>query len=352
MQHFWIICYIWTCVVTHKVLWIYPKIIKWRLKCICKCRQPYCSDLSELGFLSMVHPPAQSPCTAPMVGNLPAVGAVQGGLSGAFEKQWKLQITQNSAELRSPRLYWYQPITQPTTSAQWRPCLIPHAQSYSHQAKTVLQSTHLCRSCFQWNHLDKYMTSHHSRAHTSQSYGKDCFRTHSNYNLKSNAMFHSPEIIYINRSGLVTPYVRRQFCWYVCDVSYYYHKIGSIDIPHCCHTFPWLCMFPLLRNLWYVQMIGYIMGRSYSFVCTSHFLIVIIIQTYLKALDLWMLASYINTLSFVYLRWSRFVYAVYGAACFQFTHISFDYYENICISFYHHHPIESMNHWLLFRVRS
>ena len=92
-------------------------------------------------------------------------------------------------------------------------------------------------------------------------------------------------------------------------LSYYHHQIGSIHLSHCCHIFPWLCvwdgctiifchllhiypgntgtLFPLLMfSLWYLQMIGYIMAcRSCSFVCRLHHLIIIIMQTYLKALN-------------------------------------------------------------------
>ena len=42
----------------------------------------------------------------------------------------------------------------------------------------------------------------------------------------------------------------------------------------------------LMFSLWYLQMIGYIMAcRSCSFVCKLHHLIIIIMQTYLKALN-------------------------------------------------------------------
>ena len=82
-----------------------------------------------------------------------------------------------------------------------------------------------------------------------------------------------------------------------------------IHLSHCCHIFPWLCvwdgctiifchllqiypgntgtLFPLLMfSLWYLQMIGYIMAcGSCSFVCRLHHLIIIIMQTYLKALN-------------------------------------------------------------------
>ena len=103
-----------------------------------------------------------------------------------------------------------------------------------------------------------------------------------------------------------------EFRWlkeYIHNPSYYRHQIGSIHLSHCCHIFPWLCvwdgctiifchllhiypgntgtLFPLLMfSLWYLQMIGYIMAcRSCSFVCRLHHLIIIIMQTYLKALN-------------------------------------------------------------------
>ena len=46
--------------------------------------------------------------------------------------------------------------------------------------------------------------------------------------------------------------------------------------------------FPLLLcSLWWVQIVGYVLAwRSYSFICTLHRLIIIIVQTYLKTLNL------------------------------------------------------------------
>ena len=103
-----------------------------------------------------------------------------------------------------------------------------------------------------------------------------------------------------------------EFRWlkeYSHNPSYYHHQIGSIHLSHCCHIFPWLCvwdgctiifchllhiypgntgtLFPLLMfSLWYMQTIGYIMTcRPCSFVCRLHHLIIIIMQTYLKALN-------------------------------------------------------------------
>ena len=43
----------------------------------------------------------------------------------------------------------------------------------------------------------------------------------------------------------------------------------------------------LLCSLWWMQIIGYVLSwRSYSFVCTLHHLIIIIVQTYPKTLNL------------------------------------------------------------------
>ena len=94
---------------------------------------------------------------------------------------------------------------------------------------------------------------------------------------------------------------------YICNASYYQNR-NNPPFPFLSY-FPmvlclrWLChhilssvtyisgetgtLSPFLKySLWCVQMIGYIMaGGSCSFVCTLHCLIIIIIQTYLKALD-------------------------------------------------------------------
>ena len=50
----------------------------------------------------------------------------------------------------------------------------------------------------------------------------------------------------------------------------------------------------LLCSLWWVQMVGYVLAwGSYSFICTLHHLIIIIVQTYLKTLNLWMPVRYV-----------------------------------------------------------
>ena len=106
------------------------------------------------------------------------------------------------------------------------------------------------------------------------------------------------------------PFKYRWLKGYIYSSSYYHHQIGSIHLSHCYHIFPWLCvwyvghiifcylldihsrktgnLFSLsLCSLWWVQIIRFVLSwRSYSFVCPSHHLLIIIVQTYLKTLNL------------------------------------------------------------------
>ena len=105
------------------------------------------------------------------------------------------------------------------------------------------------------------------------------------------------------------PFQYRWLKGYIYSSCYYHHQIESIHLSHCYHIFPWLCAWDvcciifchllhirsgktgnlfslLLCSLWWVQIFGYVLAcRSYSFVCTVHHLIIIIVQTYLKALN-------------------------------------------------------------------
>ena len=97
--------------------------------------------------------------------------------------------------------------------------------------------------------------------------------------------------------------------------------------------------------LWCVQIIKYIMAWWwYLFVCTLHYLIIIIMQLCLKALNL-------HNACQVYLRVCIF-HAIYGAMCIQLTHLSHDDCENTCTLSYYHHQSGSMTHSPLLRVRS
>ena len=98
-----------------------------------------------------------------------------------------------------------------------------------------------------------------------------------------------------------------QFRWlkgYIHSSCYYHHQIGSINLTHSYHIFPWLCAWDVFWHhilsliaytfrenrdcsLWWVQIVGHVLACwSCSFVCTLHHLIIIIVQIYLKTLNL------------------------------------------------------------------
>ena len=110
-----------------------------------------------------------------------------------------------------------------------------------------------------------------------------------------------------------------------------------------------------LCSLWWVQIFEYVLAcRLYSFVCTVHHLIIIIVQTYLKALNLKNACQiyFVECVSKIKHILSVILYTICGAVCFQFTHFSCDDWENIYTLSCYHHQAESMNYYPLFRVRS
>ena len=107
--------------------------------------------------------------------------------------------------------------------------------------------------------------------------------------------------------------MRFKYRWlkgYIKGSCFYHNQIGSIHLSHCFHIFPWLCawdvcyiifyhllyihsgktgnLFSLvLCGFWWVQIVGYVLAcRSYSFVCTLHHLIIIIVQTLSEEIEL------------------------------------------------------------------
>ena len=110
------------------------------------------------------------------------------------------------------------------------------------------------------------------------------------------------------------PFQYRWLKGYIYSSCYYHHhhQIGSIHLSHCYHIFPWLCAWDVCyivfchllhipctfrenREFVFIIIVQFMMSaksrirltcRSYSFVCTVHHLIIIIVQTYLKTLNL------------------------------------------------------------------
>ena len=108
---------------------------------------------------------------------------------------------------------------------------------------------------------------------------------------------------------------------YIYSLCYYHHQIGSIHISHCYNIFRgcvpemFVTSYPviyciciprktrisfslLLHSLWWVQIAGYVMALQIVFVCLyftpSH---IIIVQTYLKTLNLSNVRQILNVLS-------------------------------------------------------
>ena len=88
----------------------------------------------------------------------------------------------------------------------------------------------------------------------------------------------------------------------------------------------------VLCSLWWVQIAEYVLAcRSYSFVCTLHHLIIIIVQTLYDDIVLInacqiKFVECVSTIEHIIL---VIHYTICGAVCFQFTHFLRDDWENI-----------------------
>ena len=118
-----------------------------------------------------------------------------------------------------------------------------------------------------------------------------------------------------------------------------------------------VCLRCLLHHI--LLLITYtlyvLVWRSYSLVCILPHLIIIILQTYLKTLNLKNACQiyFVECVSKVRHIPSVIHYTICETVCFQFTHFPCDDWENIyTLSYHHHHQIGSMNYYPLFRVRS
>ena len=172
-----------------------------------------------------------------------------------------------------------------------------------------------------------------------------------------------------------------QYMWlkgYIYSSCYYHNQIGSIHLSHYYHIFSWLCAWDvcyiivchllhirpwktgnlfswLLCSWWWVQIVGCVLAcRSYSFVCTVHHFIIIIVQSYLKTLNLQNACQiyFVECVSKTTHILSVINCTICGAVCFQFIYFSCDGWEKIYTLSYYHHQIGSMNYYPLFRVRS
>ena len=99
--------------------------------------------------------------------------------------------------------------------------------------------------------------------------------------------------------------------------------------------------------------VGYVLACwSCSFVCTLHHLIIIIVQTYLKALNLLNACQIYLVESVRFSISSQLSIIQYMGLCVFSLPISLVMIERISILSYYNHQIGSMNYYPLFRVTS
>ena len=149
---------------------------------------------------------------------------------------------------------------------------------------------------------------------------------------------------------------------------YYHHQIGSINLTHCFHIFPWLCVWDctvifchslllhsgitgvlfllLLCSLWCVWIFGYSMARGLIHLFIHY---TISLPSFSNLIERhWtyeMPGRYI--LSSVWVKLSKFshlsLYNLWG--CMHSVYpIPYDDCENTYALFYFHHQIGSMNY--------
>ena len=147
------------------------------------------------------------------------------------------------------------------------PPIIIMTHDYSHALSTKMLAGFIMSGvCLRWDKLFRlrfciYKVTCVELAHSSLDDWKNIFITH---------------LIIILKSEVST--------FPMCLRTLYYHILSSITYIYPGNTGTSFSL--LVFILWYLQLIGYIMAcRSCSFVCRLHHLIIIIRQTYLKALN-------------------------------------------------------------------
>ena len=170
------------------------------------------------------------------------------------------------------------------------------------------------------------------------------------------------------------PFQYRWLKGYIYSICYHHHQIGSIHLSHCHHIFrgcvpevfvttysityctyvpgkPGICFHYYCAVYDRVQIVGYVLAcRSYSFVCTVHHLIVIIVQTYLETLNLKNACQiyFVECVSKIKHILSVIHYTICGAVYFSLP-ISLVMIERIYIYTlsHYHHQIGNMNYYPL-----
>ena len=139
-------------------------------------------------------------------------------------------------------------------------------------------------------------------------------------------------------------------------------EVSSINFSHSFQICSWLCVWggctiifcQSLHIYIYIYNQGFYyycavynacntqqFWRSYLFVCTLHYLIIIIKQTYLMALNT-ETACQVNSVEWVS-KIKSIPSIIFYAVHFQLTHFPYDDCEIMCTLSYYHHQIRNMN---------
>ena len=107
------------------------------------------------------------------------------------------------------------------------------------------------------------------------------------------------------------PFQLRWFKGYIHSSCYYHHQIGSINLIHCYHIFPWLCAWDICYII-YCHLLHIHSGKTgilFSLLLCSLWWVQIKLPVRYTLSSLWVR---LNILSAIH-------YTIYGAVCFQFT---------------------------------
>ena len=158
---------------------------------------------------------------------------------------------------------------------------------------------------------------------------------------------------------LIDPFGFRWSRGYISSSSYCYHQIRSINLSHCCHIYLRLCIWggctiiiPQLHHIDPGKVFLPLLLRSLC--CSANTwehhcmkVVLVCLQTtshYHHYADLSDGIKHIRILVRYIISGVWFsidcLYAIYGAVCFQLTHLFFDDCSNVCCALsYHHYEI-------------
>ena len=159
---------------------------------------------------------------------------------------------------------------------------------------------------------------------------------------------------------------------------YYHHQIGSINLTHGCHNFPWLCAWDVCYSIFCHLIIAYTFQETRDFVliilCSLWWAQIVgyVLAAYRVRLFVHYTISWSSLCKLIWRHWAnkmpvRYILSSVWVRFSIFSQLSFIQYMGLCVLSlpvslvvieilytlsYYHHQIGSMNYYPLFRVRS